>query len=294
MGVKIRTRRGTNNGRAGDRIAPWEKRLQRKIVSLRRDISQIAEYIRGTTRRKLIRRAEEIMRNTPRHSQHDPEKNTAEHCLDTFKQKLSVYSGRLRKYKVSNNRKCDNILFGHSEKAFYRKLNSTVENENKVYPSQEEIHEFWGNQLSTPATHNNNAGWIEDTTNNCQHYNNIPYEHFTTEEVSNTIKELHNWKSPGPDGVQNFWLKKFWSVHERLTILRGYSSDQQALNTYAFSALSYSFGIIKWSKTDVESLQRKVRTLLTKAHNHHPRSGVERTTLPRYLGGRGLMDIGTG
>uniref|UniRef100_A0A6P7H095 Uncharacterized protein LOC114342846 n=1 Tax=Diabrotica virgifera virgifera TaxID=50390 RepID=A0A6P7H095_DIAVI len=66
----------------------------------------------------------------------------------------------------------------------------------------------------------------------------------------------------------------------------------KALNTYAFSALSYSFGIIKWSKTDIESLQRKVRTLLTKAHNHHPRSAVERTTLPRYLGGRGLMDIG--
>uniref|UniRef100_A0A6P7FEZ0 Uncharacterized protein LOC114327478 n=1 Tax=Diabrotica virgifera virgifera TaxID=50390 RepID=A0A6P7FEZ0_DIAVI len=47
-------------------------------------------------------------------------------------------------------------------------------------------------------------------TNNCQHYNNIRYEPFTTEEVSNTIKGLHNWKSPEPDGVENFWLKKFW------------------------------------------------------------------------------------
>ncbi|XP_050514746.1 uncharacterized protein LOC126889989 [Diabrotica virgifera virgifera] len=66
----------------------------------------------------------------------------------------------------------------------------------------------------------------------------------------------------------------------------------KALNTYACSALSYSFGIVKWTKTDIENLQRKVRTHLTKAQKHHPKSAVERTTLPRYLGGRGLMDIG--
>ncbi len=66
----------------------------------------------------------------------------------------------------------------------------------------------------------------------------------------------------------------------------------QAINTYACSALSYSFGIVNWSRTDIESIQRKIRTLLTKAQNHHPRSATERTTLPRYEGGRGLVDIG--
>uniref|UniRef100_A0A6P7GB24 Uncharacterized protein LOC114339882 n=1 Tax=Diabrotica virgifera virgifera TaxID=50390 RepID=A0A6P7GB24_DIAVI len=188
MGVKIRTRRGTNNERTGNRIAPWEKRLLGKIELLRKDIGIVTEYIRGVTSRKVIRRAEEIMLSTARHSRYDPENNTAHQCLDTLKQKLSVYSGRLRRYKVSNNRKSDNALFESSEKAFYRKLNSTVERVDKTYPSQEEIHEFWGNQLSTPAALNNNAGWTEDTAQNCQHYSTTLYQPFTTEEVSNIIK----------------------------------------------------------------------------------------------------------
>ncbi|XP_050502317.1 uncharacterized protein LOC126881795 [Diabrotica virgifera virgifera] len=100
MGVKIRTRRGTNNERTGNRIAPWEKRLLGKIELLRRDIGQVTEYIRGVRSTRVIRRAEEIMPSTARHSRYDPENNTAHQCLDTLKQKLSVYSGRLRRYKL--------------------------------------------------------------------------------------------------------------------------------------------------------------------------------------------------
>ena len=65
----------------------------------------------------------------------------------------------------------------------------------------------------------------------------------------------------------------------------------KALNTYAFTALNYSFGIIKWSRTDIQNMQRKTRTLLMKAKKHHPRSALERTTLPRNQGGRGLADL---
>ena len=38
-------------------------------------------------------------------------------------------------------------------------------------------------------------------------------------------------------------------------------------------------------------MQRKTRTLLMKAKKHHPRSALERTTLPRNQGGRGLADL---
>ena len=31
----------------------------------------------------------------------------------------------------------------------------------------------------------------------------------------------------------------------------------KALNTYAFKALNYSFGIIKWSRTDIQNMQER-------------------------------------
>jgi hypothetical protein len=65
----------------------------------------------------------------------------------------------------------------------------------------------------------------------------------------------------------------------------------KAINTHALTVLSYSFGVIQWTRTDLEAVERKIRKLLTKSRKHHPRSSVERMSLPRELGGRGLTDI---
>ncbi|CAG4968893.1 unnamed protein product [Colias eurytheme] len=65
----------------------------------------------------------------------------------------------------------------------------------------------------------------------------------------------------------------------------------KAINTYAIPVLTYSFGIINWSKTQLKSLQRLINTTMTYNRKHHPRSCIQRLTLPRYEGGRGLIDI---
>ena len=64
-----------------------------------------------------------------------------------------------------------------------------------------------------------------------------------------------------------------------------------AVNTYAVPVLIYSFGVLKYSDTDLHALDRLTRTLLTKFRMHHPKSAVERTYLPRKEGGRGLINI---
>lgn len=55
--------------------------------------------------------------------------------------------------------------------------------------------------------------------------------------------------------------------------------------------LTYSFGLVKWSQTDLENLNRLTRRTLTKFRYLHPKSATERLYLPRKEGGRGLIDI---
>ena len=65
----------------------------------------------------------------------------------------------------------------------------------------------------------------------------------------------------------------------------------KALNTYAIPLLTYTFGILHWSSTDLANMDRKMRTILTKTKHHHPKSSIERINIPRKLGGRGLLNI---
>ncbi|KAL0841160.1 hypothetical protein ABMA28_014906 [Loxostege sticticalis] len=65
----------------------------------------------------------------------------------------------------------------------------------------------------------------------------------------------------------------------------------KAINTYAIPILTYSFGVIKWTNSELQALEIKTRTILTQHRYHHPKSAVERITLPRKEGGRGLIEI---
>ena len=44
----------------------------------------------------------------------------------------------------------------------------------------------------------------------------------TTEMVTQQTRKVPNWKCPGPDGVQGYWLKKFPALHERIATQMDY------------------------------------------------------------------------
>jgi hypothetical protein len=55
--------------------------------------------------------------------------------------------------------------------------------------------------------------------------------------------------------------------------------------------LTYSFGVIKWSKTNLQNTNIQTRVLFTKFCKHHPKSAIERFNLPRENGGRGFSNL---
>ncbi|XP_044749731.1 uncharacterized protein LOC123310331 [Coccinella septempunctata] len=66
-----------------------------------------------------------------------------------------------------------------------------------------------------------------------------------------------------------------------------------SISTWVVPCLAYSFGIIKWSTTDLKALDTQVRGLLTRYGIHQPNASVNRLYIPRKDGGRGLQNIET-
>jgi hypothetical protein len=64
-----------------------------------------------------------------------------------------------------------------------------------------------------------------------------------------------------------------------------------AINMYTMPLITYTFGIIKWTNTDLNNLNALTRTTCTKFQKHHQHTTVERFTLPRKERGRGCIDI---
>lgn len=64
-----------------------------------------------------------------------------------------------------------------------------------------------------------------------------------------------------------------------------------AINIWAIPTLAYSFGILTWSTTDLQEMDRALRGMLTKHGVHHPHSSTARLYIPRHQGGRGLLNL---
>ncbi|XP_069979445.1 uncharacterized protein [Penaeus vannamei] len=64
-----------------------------------------------------------------------------------------------------------------------------------------------------------------------------------------------------------------------------------AINSRAVSVVRYGAGIIKWTKNELEEMDRKTRKLMTMYGAQHPKADVDRLYLKRYDGGRGLLGV---
>ena len=64
-----------------------------------------------------------------------------------------------------------------------------------------------------------------------------------------------------------------------------------AHNTFAVPVLVPTFGILDWTKKEVEDIDIKTRKMLTQGGNFHRNSSVDRLYSPRSEGGRGLSSV---
>ena len=80
-------------------------------------------------------------------------------------------------------------------------------------PDEKESIKFWSRLWDNPADHNRNAEWIMTAEKELESGTRQGNINIAKEDVSIHLPKMPNWKVPGPDGLNGFWLKKFTSFH---------------------------------------------------------------------------------
>ncbi|XP_055842673.1 uncharacterized protein LOC129909623 [Episyrphus balteatus] len=184
----------------------WQSRLESKISNQRADVGRLMMFKQGIRSRKLLRRIKKIVR--PKR----PEELThldLDMIIDRLTQKLQVFSARLKRYLSIRKRREDNKAFKANQRKFYASLNG---NSNLAITPIEDItpfERFWENVWEKPETHNNQATWLTAF----QQFPLMTSSPISVEDLREVLSNSINWKAPGPDELQNFWLKRLTSAH---------------------------------------------------------------------------------
>jgi len=109
-----------------------------------------------------------------------------------------------------------------------------------------------------------------------------PYKYLGVLQTST----IHNTEIK--DGVTKEYLTRMRQVLK--SNLNG-TNATKAINTYAIPTIRYTAGIIKWTKEEMDQLDRDTRKVLTKYGAHNPNADVDRLYANRNDGGRGLTPV---
>ena len=89
---------------------------------------------------------------------------------------------------------------------------------NKIIepPTEKDLNEFWGKLYQDKGGHREDAEWIQFEEEDMKNIEAAKWKTISQEELTKIIKWTANWKAPGIDQIQNFWLKHLTALHERL------------------------------------------------------------------------------
>ena len=188
----------------------WQKRIDNRIKELRCNLSVLTNFkeTSKSNEKPMTQRVKSILEKYT----DEGEEYNIDNVAEQLKQRISVFSQRIRRYKKRSNQYRENRMFVTNCKSFYRKIKGDGA-ETGATPKKQEIEEFWKGIYETPTEHNTEADWIKDL--NVEHQ--MEWTPLNEAEVANVLKNLANWKAPGPDKIQSFWYKKMHPIHKYLT-----------------------------------------------------------------------------
>ena len=176
--------------------------IDEKIIKIRKWLGRITAVKQGS---KLTPKVKKYLG-----------KETADVVSHQLKMKLAALCKKKRTRIANRSRFKANKLYNYNQKAYFSKLRNGDEKVVEKPPSVEGIQKYWGGLFGNQAKHNKEAEWLAKEREEVKEVEESPWGTLTTELISNKCKKLANWKSPGLDQVQNFWIKKLVSLHPLL------------------------------------------------------------------------------
>ena len=186
----------------------WKKRIEREIQMIRGELSRLSEINKES---QLKGKGRKLMRRHNIRCRDD-----IPNVVEKLKQQLQAKSQRLRRYDKRQKFFYQNKTYEQNAKKFYRELGKKNVIIHQV-PERESIERFWSSIWEEEKHHNMNAEWIRQLEKDNQDIPEQIWLDISIEETKIAIKRSKNWKSPGNDGIANFWLKHLTELHEDLT-----------------------------------------------------------------------------
>ena len=185
----------------------WKLRLESKLNQMRRDLARIESMKAGLLKKEKLKSVLE--------AKHRIKENGYAVVTEQLRQRIQATASKIRRYEERITQFRQNKKFRSNQGAFFREINGNHRNQESSPADTETSLNFWRGIWENNKTHRNDAGWLDNVKQSIAHPKQADVT-ITLQKLRRLLSKTPNWKAPGPDQVQRFWIKNFKSLHARL------------------------------------------------------------------------------
>ncbi|XP_045510128.1 uncharacterized protein LOC123705416 [Colias croceus] len=217
----------------------WRRRIETRIANARVLIGKLTAFRAGNTRPRVMRfvrsAISEISHNLPQAEL----LRIVTVRIDTLKQQVAAWGKRIRRYSETTRRHRENRLFESDQRKFYKYLQSGARKAHMgPQPEKADLIAFWRGIWSHAAEHVEGA-WMMELEEACVALPPMDPVVVTRDDISAAVRKCPNWKTPGVDGLQTYWLKGFNACHATLARQFGEAIEHRLLPNFLTTGVTY-------------------------------------------------------
>ena len=144
-------------------------------------------------------------------------KNGINLVIEELKQRLIAKKTEVKRYEQRISQFRQNQLFQVNQKQVYKDLNGEKQGD-RIIPNSEDSIKFWSDIWSIRKKHNQHNEWLKSCRKQFENVNSMEKVEISQEMVKMQCRKMPNWKTPGKDGVEGYWLKNLTSLHPRISV----------------------------------------------------------------------------
>ena len=173
------------------------------------DLSQIQGWFKGRWKNIKRRRKDELRRK------YSIKGKGFKTVTEELKQRIRIKAEKLKRYKARMTQYRQNKLFPCDQKTLYEELGGK-RRETSDPPQADDVRKFWSEVWDKLVQYKEDGEWLVKVEKELEVVKIQNKVVIAKEDVIKQVRKMPNWKSPGLDYIQGFWLERFSSLHQTI------------------------------------------------------------------------------
>ena len=195
----------SDNGKVQEPL--WKRRHRLKMSRIRADLGRVEWWKRDESKSSDLKC--ELERK------YLVKKKGISVVIEELKQRIKAVQQKISRYECRTEQYKENRMFEANQRRLYQIIDGIQWN-NVQSPEAAESIEFWSGIWSKPTSHNVDTEWLKKLEKDLKDIEKQDDILLDSDKVRVQLRKVPNWKSPGPDGLQGYWLKNFTSCVDRI------------------------------------------------------------------------------